>query len=400
MPNQALPRLSRRRFLTHAAKASSFGAAITLLPLGKCLAEDAEKPPRFKYSICNETFGNWPFEKAFAFAADCGYRGIEIAPYTINEYVTKISAGRRAEVCRLAQEAGLEVVGLHWLLAKTKGFHLTTADAAIRRKTAEYLGELARFLADLGGRIMVFGSPLQRNLAPGMSKEQGVNHAAEVLRAAMPACEKANVTIALEPLAPVDTNFMTTAADGARLVGLVGSPHCRLHLDCRAMATESTPDGEKGTGPICRDQPSVGARPPGASHKLDLSPFSQIPRLIHKYRKLFVHFHANDPNRQGPGFGKLDFVPIMKAWPTSTTAAGFPSRFSIILPARNGWRGKVSTTCKGVLHGSTRGNNNQPPAVAAGSANRSAIASRNPGTTSPPSSVSSSRMTEYSVGVV
>jgi sugar phosphate isomerase/epimerase len=38
-----------------------------------------------------------------------------------------------------------------------------------------------------------------------------------------------------------------------------------------------------------------------------------IPEIIHKYRKLFVHFHANDPNRQGPGFGKLDFVPIMKA---------------------------------------------------------------------------------------
>jgi hypothetical protein len=32
-------------------------------------------------------------------------------------------------------------------------------------------------------------------------------------------------------------------------------------------------DAEKGTGPICRDQPSVGARPEGASHKLDLSPF-------------------------------------------------------------------------------------------------------------------------------
>jgi sugar phosphate isomerase/epimerase len=48
---------------------------------------------------------------------------------------------------------------------------------------------------------------------------------------------------------------------------------------------------------------------------LDLSPFPQppIPELIHKYRKQFVHFHANDPNRQGPGFGKLDFVPIMKA---------------------------------------------------------------------------------------
>jgi hypothetical protein len=37
----------------------------------------------------------------------------------------------------------------------------------------------------------------------------------------------------------------------------------RLHLELP----------EKGTGPICRDQPSVGARPEGASHKLDLSPF-------------------------------------------------------------------------------------------------------------------------------
>ena len=26
-----------------------------------------------------------------------------------------------------------------------------------------------------------------------------------------------------------------------------------------------------------------------------------------------MHFHANDANRQGPGFGKLDFVPIFAA---------------------------------------------------------------------------------------
>ena len=61
---------------------------------------------------------------------------------------------------------------------------------------------------------------------------------------------------------------------------LVGSPHCRLHLDCKAMAAE------------------------------DKTP---IPAVIRRYRGLFVHFHANDPNLQGPGFGQLDFVPIMKA---------------------------------------------------------------------------------------
>ena len=60
------------------------------------------------------------------------------------------------------ERAGLEVVGLHWLLAKTTGFHLTTPDAQFRRQTAEYFGELARFCADLGGKVLVLGSPQQR----------------------------------------------------------------------------------------------------------------------------------------------------------------------------------------------------------------------------------------------
>ena len=86
--------------------------------------------------------------------------------------------------------------------------------------------------------------------------------------------------MALEPLAAVETNFLTTAAEAMELVARVGSPRCRLHLDCKAMAVgESTP----------------------------------IPELIRKYRHDFVHFHANDTNRQGPGFGELDFVPILAA---------------------------------------------------------------------------------------
>jgi sugar phosphate isomerase/epimerase len=278
--------LSRRRLLTSAAKTAGLGAAAFLFPARPGRAEDAKMHSQFKYAICNETFGDWPLEKGFALAAECGYRGVEIAPFTIAEYVTDISQKRRAEVRRLAQRAGLAVVGLHWLLAKTKGLHLTSPDAGVRHKTAEYLGHLARFSADLGGRIMVFGSPQQRNLAPGMSKADGMKRAAEVLRAALPALEKADVTIALEPLTPAETNFLNTAADAVALVETVGSPRCRLHLDCKAMASE----GQMGT-----------------------VPFSHIPELIRKYRKPLVHFHANDPNRQGPGFGKLDFVPILKA---------------------------------------------------------------------------------------
>jgi sugar phosphate isomerase/epimerase len=298
--------LSRRQLLTSATKTAGLGAAACLIPLPfvEGRAKGAEMHSQLKYAICNETFGDWPLEKAFALAAECDYRGIEIAPFTIAEHVTDIPEKRRAEVRRLAEKAGLTVVGLHWLLAKTKGLHLTSPDESVRRKTAEYLGHLARFSADLGGRIMVLGSPKQRNLAPGMNKADGMKHAAEVLRAALPTLEKADVTIALEPLGPAETNFLNTAADAVALMELVASLRCRLQLDCKAMATE----GEKGTGPISRNGPQ------GASQKSDLSPFPLlIPDLIRKYRKPLVHFHANDPNSRGPGFGKLDFVPILKA---------------------------------------------------------------------------------------
>jgi sugar phosphate isomerase/epimerase len=295
--------LTRRQLLGNVVKAAGFGAAASFLPLRVCEAqgEDTAKTLQFKYAICNELFGDWPFEKAFGFAAECGYQGVEIAPFTLGKDPTKTTAVERAEVRKQAEAAGLKVVGLHWLLAKTEGFHLTSPDAAVRRKTAEYFGDLARLCTDLGGRIMVLGSPKQRDLAAGMSKQQGMKFAADVLQAAAPTCEKTGVVIAIEPLAPAETNFLTSAAEGAELVNLVDSPTCRLHLDCKAMAAE------KGSGPISRNGPK------GASQKLDLTPFPLIPDLIHKYRKLFVHFHANDPNRQGPGFGKLDFVPIMKA---------------------------------------------------------------------------------------
>lgn len=232
-----------------------------------------------KFAICNETFLEWPFAKAFAFARECGYTGIEIAPFTMARDVRDISPERRAEVRRQADGAGLEVVGLHWLLAKTEGFHLTSPDAATRRATAEYLGELARLCRDLGGSIMVFGSPLQRNLPAGVSHDEGLMHAAEVFRAAMRVLEHLDVTLAVEPLGPAEGNFLLTAAEGLKLVEMVGSAHCRLHLDCKAMSTEGPP----------------------------------IPQIIARCAPWLVHFHANDANKLGPGFGQLDFVPIFEA---------------------------------------------------------------------------------------
>jgi sugar phosphate isomerase/epimerase len=274
-----MARLTRRRFLAHSLLTTGTGMSILGATARIGDAAQADSAPAAKFAICNETFKDWPFDKAFAMAAQCGYTGIEIAPFTIADYVTAIPAARRAEVRRQAEKAGLKVIGLHWLLAKTQGFHVTSADASVRRKTAEYLGELARFCADLGGKILVFGSPKQRDLAPGMSRKEGMAHAADVLRELLPTLETTNVMLLLEPLSPKTTNFLTTAAEAVELIDMVGSPRCRLHLDCLAMSNESVP----------------------------------IPELIRKHRSVFGHFHANDANGRGPGFGKLDFVPIFRA---------------------------------------------------------------------------------------
>lgn len=232
-----------------------------------------------RYAICNETFGDWPLAKACDFAAECGYTGVELAPFTLAPLATDLAPQARGEIRRTIARSGLDCVGLHWLLAKTDGFHVAHPDASIRGRTAAYLGELARLCHDLGGRVLVFGSPNQRSLLPGVTPEQALDHIHEVFARLVPVLETTDTVVALEPLSPVETDVLTTAAETRRLIERIGSPHVRLHLDVKAMASEATP----------------------------------IPEIILASARDLEHFHANDVNLQGPGFGAIDFAPIFAA---------------------------------------------------------------------------------------
>ncbi len=232
-----------------------------------------------KFAICNETFSDRSLAAGFEFAAECGYTGIELAPFTIADYVTDITAKQREEVRREADKAGLTVVGLHWLLAKTEGYYLTSPEAEVRKRTADYFVALAQFCADTGGAIMVLGSPQQRNLLPDVSLEEATGYAAEVIESFVPTLEKTGVTLAIEPLGPNEGDFLVTVAEGVALAERIGSPHVRLHLDVKAISTEAVP----------------------------------VAEVIRQNGRILAHFHANDPNLQGPGFGDEDFVPIFEA---------------------------------------------------------------------------------------
>lgn len=232
-----------------------------------------------KFAICNELFEGWDFGDACRYAASVGYTGIEIAPYTLPVPVRQFSQSDRSQMRQEAVDAGIEIIGLHWVLAKTEGFHISHPDAAVRDATVDYLGELARLCGDLGGRIMVFGSPKQRSVMEGMTYQQAWELAKDTFSRLRNPLRQAGVTLCLEPLGPQETNFMNTADEALRMVGEIGDPNIQLLLDVKAMSTESRDMGD----------------------------------IIRSSAGYVKHFHANDANMRGPGFGDTDFRPVVEA---------------------------------------------------------------------------------------
>jgi sugar phosphate isomerase/epimerase len=232
-----------------------------------------------RYAICNETFEGWDHPRVCPLVAELGYQGLEIAPFTLAGRITEVSAERRRELRQQAQDCGLTLLGLHWLLARTSGLMLTSPEESVRQTTASYLADLARACADLGGDILVFGSPAQRRVPEGATREQATDWAVDTFRQAAPAFEEAGVKLCLEPLSPPEADFINTAAEAEEIIARVGSPSMRLHLDVKAMSTEDRP----------------------------------TPEVIRRHHEAMYHFHANDPNKRGPGFGSTDFVPIFQA---------------------------------------------------------------------------------------
>jgi sugar phosphate isomerase/epimerase len=246
-----------------------------------------------RLGICNELFEGWELPRVCRTVRDLGYDGLELAPFTLAPLITDLPGWRRREIKQTIADTGLATIGLHWLLAKTQGLHLTSPEDAVRKRTAAYLIALAQATAELGGSLMVFGSPKQRSLLPGVSIHQANDYAALVFEAAMPAIGALGIDLCLEPLAPSETDFLNSIADAKQLIERIGHPHLKLHLDVKAMSAD-----------------------PGGS----------ITELIARYAPEAGHVHVQDPgNLRGPGMGETDFGPIVRA----LVASGYDAWVSV-----------------------------------------------------------------------
>src|SRR5665213_2854712 len=235
-----------------------------------------------RMALCNEVLAGMPLQRQCELAASLGYDGLEIAPFTLSETPQMIPTAEAAKIRATVEAAGLVVTGLHWLLVKPDGLSLTDPDATVRARTLEVMTHLTGLCAELGGAVLVHGSPKQRQIAPGDSHAVALARLKDALAQVALAAARVGVTYCIEPLSRKETALINTVAEAAELVRAIDHPNLRTMIDCSAAGlTETLP----------------------------------VPALIDDWLPtgLIAHVQVNDPNRRGPGQGEMPFAPIVAA---------------------------------------------------------------------------------------
>jgi len=231
-----------------------------------------------KFGTCNEYFDGWQIEDVFNYAADIGYEGVEIAPFTLADSVDDIPEARRQQIRAAAESAGVDIIGLHWLLIKPEGLYTNHVDDEIRNRTRDYFQSLVRFCGDLGGKVMIIGSPKQRNVMDGWDYDETWERTKSVFADCLELAVENDVTLCIEPLSGEQTNFIRTAKEARRMVTEIDHPNFQTMVDVCSGSTEQIP----------------------------------VHQLLHDSGPHLHHVHVNDANLRGPGFGDTDFVSVLR----------------------------------------------------------------------------------------
>ena len=235
-----------------------------------------------RIALCNEVLAGMPLDRQCEYAARLGYDGLEIAPFTLHDRPDKITTAEAAKIRATVEASGLAVTGLHWLLVKPEGLSLTDPDAAVRARTLQVMLRLTGLCAELGGAVLVHGSPKQRQIAAGETHAVALSRLRDALAQVAEPAGREGVIYCIEPLSGKETAMVNTVAEAAELVASIGHPNLRTMIDCSAAG---------------------------------LTEQETIPELIDRWLPtgLIAHLQVNDPNRRGPGQGEMKFAPILAA---------------------------------------------------------------------------------------
>ncbi len=220
---------------------SSFASQLASPPPSK--QEPAGEWDGFRYAMCNESMMGMKWTEQCELLAKAGYRGIEIAPFSlVQEGIKELTPRKRQAMVSSMKNAGVDCVGLHWLLSPPpRGLHVTTPDAKVRRKSLEYLHKLIDFCGDLGGRVMVFGSPKGRNAVKGISVRAATKYLAEGLAQVVDHAQERGVKILLEPLGHNQANVVNRTAEAVKIIEEIHHPALQTLFDFHNTLDEKAP---------------------------------------------------------------------------------------------------------------------------------------------------------------
>jgi D-psicose/D-tagatose/L-ribulose 3-epimerase len=236
-------------------------------------------PYVFRHSMCNEAFEGRPFVEMCRSIRSAGYTGIEIAPFTLAERPSGITAAQRREYRDIMASEGLAFAGLHWLMVSPRDMHVTTPDSARRAQGWQHIRELIDLCADLGpGGVMVFGSPKQRSTIEGQTREAATRNFIDGLAGVAPHACSRGVTVLVEALPANQSNVILTLEEAAGIVHEIGSPAVRTMFDVHNAIDETLPHAE----------------------------------LVDRYFDVIRHVHVNELDGRHCGAGGYDFKPVLE----------------------------------------------------------------------------------------
>lgn len=176
-----------------------------------------------KRAVCNELFEGISFEESCRMLASYGFHGVEIAPFTLFDEDNRIGLHTVSRVRKTLKNTGLEYAGIHWLLAKPEGLHITTPDAAKRKRAREHIMHLLDVSGELGGGNLILGSPKQRG-AEGIDPKQAVDYLEEELDIIGNHAAMCGSKLLLEALPSAHTNVINTLEEVQELLSDLDNP--------------------------------------------------------------------------------------------------------------------------------------------------------------------------------
>lgn len=179
-----------------------------------------------------------------------------------------------SQVKELLEKYNIQCWGSVTLMLEER--NLLAKDPDQRKRSVEYVLDLAQMVADLGGKVISFVPATVGKIIPDARPEEEWEWAVEGVKEVYEFTEANGLTIGIEPINRFETYFINRGAQALALAEAVG-PNCGVCLDTFHMNIEEV----------------------------------DMFETIRQVGSRLVNFHVADNNRLAPGMGKLNWEKIM-----------------------------------------------------------------------------------------